>query len=322
VRIDQIVVYAALVSAGAVPVLAVASVPQGATVEYFHVDALGSVVAKTDAHGDLISKMAYEPYGLSLGPMGDGPTFTGHVADADTALIYMQQRYFDPKLGAFLSSDPIDAHEASYLYFNRYRYAAGNPYRFVDSDGRAIQSLIGAPVGFVVEIAAQKIANPKGSIDWTSVGIATVVGGVTGGVASIARVAAIRGTITVGQATAATASTNAAAGAAGSAANSIAAGETPSMQKMALAAAANGFIGLHFGLKGEASLVRAKMVGASVSSPRSIGSHIVGATNTSSGLGRAAATHGTVSVGAPAFVDAATETVVSAAQKTVEENLK
>lgn len=321
-RIEQAVVCAALFVAGAVPVVAVASIPQGATVEYFHVDVLGSVVAKTDANGYLVKRMAYEPYGLSIAPTSNGPSFTGHVADADTELIYMQQRYFDPKLGTFLSRDPVDAHDASYLYFNRYRYAAGNPYRFVDPDGRAIQSLVGAPVGFVVEIAAQKIANPKGSIDWTSVGIATVVGGVTGGVASVARVAAIRGTITVGQATAATASTNAVAGAAGSAANSIAAGEMPSMQKMALAAAANGFVGLHFGLKGEASLVRAKMVGASVSSPRSIGNHIVGTTNTSSGLGRAAVTHGTVSVGAPAIVDATTETVVSAAQKTVEENLK
>lgn len=320
--ISQSVIYAALLVTGAVPVVSVASIPKGANVEYYHVDAIGSVVAKTDASGNVIAKMTYEPYGLSTGTAINGPSFTGHVADVDTALIYMQQRYFDPSLGAFLSSDAVAAHETSHVYFNRYRYAAGNPYRFVDPDGRAVQSLIGAPVGFVVEIAAQKMANPKGSIDWTSVGIATVVGGVTGGVASVARVAAIRGTITVGQATAATATTNALAGAAGSAANSISAGETPSTQKMALAAAANGFIGLHFGLKGEASLVRAQMASAKVSSPRSIGNHIIGASNTSSSLGKAAATHGFVSVGAPAIVDAATETVVSAAQKTVEENLK
>lgn len=48
----------------------------------------------------------------------------------------MQQRYYDPMLGLFLSVDPVTAHGSSLAQFNRYRYANGNPYRFVDSDGR------------------------------------------------------------------------------------------------------------------------------------------------------------------------------------------
>jgi len=48
----------------------------------------------------------------------------------------MQQRYMDPQLGVFLSVDPVTAHQMPVEQFNRYRYANGNPYRFVDADGR------------------------------------------------------------------------------------------------------------------------------------------------------------------------------------------
>lgn len=41
--------------------------------------------------------------------MADRPNFTGHVADAQTGLDYMQQRYYDTMLGRFLSVDPVTA---------------------------------------------------------------------------------------------------------------------------------------------------------------------------------------------------------------------
>lgn len=48
------------------------------------------------------------------------------------------QRYYDPQVGRFLSVDPIAA--GSGLNFNRYSYAANNPYRFTDPDGRDCKS--------------------------------------------------------------------------------------------------------------------------------------------------------------------------------------
>ena len=52
----------------------------------------------------------------------------------------MQQRYYDPTVGRFLSVDPVTALSSPVGMFNRYKYAANNPYRFVDPDGRmAIQ---------------------------------------------------------------------------------------------------------------------------------------------------------------------------------------
>jgi len=107
------------------------------TVTYIHTDALGSVVAESDANGNVIKRYDYEPYGAVVGgQVTDGPGYTGHVSDAATGLSYMQQRYMDPQLGVFLSVDPVTAYEQPVGQFNRYRYANGNPYRFTDPDGR------------------------------------------------------------------------------------------------------------------------------------------------------------------------------------------
>ena len=108
------------------------------TVKYVHTDALGSVVAMTDASGALVeTTREYEPYGEQLVPaIKDGPGYTGHVQDAATGLTYMQQRYYDPEIGRFLSIDPVTASSETGGNFNRYKYASNNPYRFIDPDGR------------------------------------------------------------------------------------------------------------------------------------------------------------------------------------------
>ncbi|MCS4233973.1 hypothetical protein [Stenotrophomonas sp. BIGb0135] len=60
------------------------------TVTYIHTDALGSVVAESDANGNVIKRYDYEPYGAVVGgQVTDGPGYTGHVSDAATGLSYM-----------------------------------------------------------------------------------------------------------------------------------------------------------------------------------------------------------------------------------------
>jgi len=107
------------------------------TVTYLHTDALGSVVAESDATGIVTRRVTYDPYGAAIGgPVEDGPGYTGHVSDAATELSYMEQRYYDPEIAFFLSVDPMPTDPASGANFNRYWYANANPYRFVDPDGR------------------------------------------------------------------------------------------------------------------------------------------------------------------------------------------
>ncbi|MCI4567113.1 RHS repeat-associated core domain-containing protein [Lysobacter sp. CFH 32150] len=106
-------------------------------VKYQHTDALGSPVAVTDASRVVLERSEYEPYGKVLNrPVHDGPGYTGHVEDAATGLTYMQQRYYDPGIGRFLSVDPVTADGNTGGNFNRYWYANNNPYRFKDPDGR------------------------------------------------------------------------------------------------------------------------------------------------------------------------------------------
>lgn len=107
-------------------------------VQYVHTDALGSPVALSDANGAIIERTVYEPYGAVVGgTKGDRPGFTGHVSDSATGLTYMQQRYYDPEVGAFLSVDPIESSNGGPVFFNRYRYGNQNPFKFADLDGRA-----------------------------------------------------------------------------------------------------------------------------------------------------------------------------------------
>jgi RHS repeat-associated protein len=121
--------------------VAESDVPQAggsATVTYQHTDALGSPVAITNSSKIVTERREYEPYGYQTTPaLADGPNYTGHVADAATGLVYMQQRYCDPAVGRCLSVDPVTAYDnGDTRFFNRYAYAFDNPYRFSDPDGR------------------------------------------------------------------------------------------------------------------------------------------------------------------------------------------
>jgi RHS repeat-associated protein len=106
------------------------------SVTYIYTDGLGSPLARTDANGKVISQTRYEPYGYVAS--GAQPTigFTGHVNDVDTGLTYMQQRYYDPVAGRFLSIDPVATDSSGPDGFNRYAYANNSPYKYVDPDGR------------------------------------------------------------------------------------------------------------------------------------------------------------------------------------------
>ena len=162
---------------------------------YLHTDGLGSPVAETDSVGNLVvdARSLHEPYGLlAYGPAAQGPGYTGHVRDVVTGLSYMQQRYYDPIAGRFLSVDPVSANPSNGSNFNRYWYANNNPYGFVDPDGRFVQLAaiaVGAAAGGLVgaSISGYKSYSETGSVKFGAVasgfgqgalvGAATVLGG-------------------------------------------------------------------------------------------------------------------------------------------------
>jgi len=77
-----------------------------------HSNRQGSLVAVTDAIGAVIEKHSYSPYGESetsgTGATNDFPfRYTGQRFDPETGLYYYKARYYDPRLGRFLQTDPI-----------------------------------------------------------------------------------------------------------------------------------------------------------------------------------------------------------------------
>jgi RHS repeat-associated protein len=133
-----------------------AEVDSGGVV-YDHTDGLGSPVAKTNASAGLISRTRYEPYGATAA--GTEPTigFTGHLNAANLGLVDMQQRFYDPVAGRFLSIDPVVTDANTGGSFNRYVYAENSPYKYLDPDGRqAALAVVGG--GSILLIGAWKYA--------------------------------------------------------------------------------------------------------------------------------------------------------------------
>lgn len=144
------------------------------TVYYYYTNTLQSAAAITDAHGNVVERTYYAPYGRVLNrPMRDGPGYTDHEEDPATGLVYMQQRYYDAQSGRFLSTDPVLPTDDG-ANFNRYWYAGDNPYRYTDPDGRC-PWCVGAVIGGGLEVLVQAF-NPEDRAAYSAAGRALVHG--------------------------------------------------------------------------------------------------------------------------------------------------
>ena len=122
--------------------------------EYAHRDHLGSVESVTDASGNKLVVLGYDPHGerrkpdwtarltkaeteALLGARGERVSrgFTRHEHLDRTGLIHMNGRMYDPRLGRFLSPDPIVGDPTSSRSWNLYSYARNNPLSYVDPTG-------------------------------------------------------------------------------------------------------------------------------------------------------------------------------------------
>ncbi|WP_437933510.1 RHS repeat-associated core domain-containing protein [Sorangium sp. So ce341] len=113
---------------------------------YVHVDRLGSVDALTDEDGDVIERRSYDPFGQRRNPVwGErAPAsfsskttqgFTGHESDDELGLVNMKGRLYDPRIGRFLTTDPIVSIPSFGQSWNPYSYVLNNPLAYVDPGG-------------------------------------------------------------------------------------------------------------------------------------------------------------------------------------------
>ncbi len=98
-------------------------------------DHLGSVRNEIDAvNGSVVRAYDYTPFGEKLGSMSinyRGPRYAGLYLDPDVGLYYSYTRVYDPKLGRWMSRDPI----AEVGGINLYSYVLGDPINATDAMG-------------------------------------------------------------------------------------------------------------------------------------------------------------------------------------------
>jgi RHS repeat-associated protein len=130
---------AILVVAGVCPPETCGGGPTEPVIEYYHLDALGSVRVVTDEFGAVVRRHDYFPFGESDLPASgeDSLRYLGKEGDPETGLSYLSARYYRSRTGRFTTVDP--GHVAGNLFnpqsWNAYAYAENNPVTLTDSTG-------------------------------------------------------------------------------------------------------------------------------------------------------------------------------------------
>ncbi len=108
----------------------------------YHFNAIGSTVAMTDQNQNIVNKYSYDVFGKVLNEVEAVPQPFKYVGQygvmaesceltAD-CFLYMRARYYDPKVGRFVSEDPIGFDGGT---VNLYEYVGGNPVNWIDPTG-------------------------------------------------------------------------------------------------------------------------------------------------------------------------------------------
>ena len=109
---------------------------EGATTaskSWLYADHLGSIVGAADATGTNTAIYSYGPYGEPNTAAGQRFRYTGQQLIGGLDLYYYKARFYDPKLGRFLQTDPIGTQDD----MNLYAYVGGNPVNATDPSGMA-----------------------------------------------------------------------------------------------------------------------------------------------------------------------------------------
>jgi len=127
--------------------LTVAAPGSAQVVEYYHLDALGTVRAVTSQTQQVLEQHAYMPFGEELCngvpcpsvTPGQPRRFTGKERDTETGLDYFGARYYEAPIARFTTVDPSMTPTENIFdpqRWDRYAYGRNNPLKHVDPDGR------------------------------------------------------------------------------------------------------------------------------------------------------------------------------------------
>ncbi len=102
---------------------------------YYHQDGLGSVIGLTNSSQVLLATYRYDAFGIisnQAGSLANPYQFAGRESDIDSQLYFYRARYYDSKLGRFISKDPLGTF---LIQPNSYSYVSANPVNFIDPEG-------------------------------------------------------------------------------------------------------------------------------------------------------------------------------------------
>jgi len=106
-----------------------------------HEGKVGSITHAVDMNGSVRNEYDYDTFGtrshVKTAGTGSNQNFgyTGEMFDAESGLLYLRARYYDPSIGRFISADPYLGRMAEPVTQNRYIYVHNNPLLFVDPSG-------------------------------------------------------------------------------------------------------------------------------------------------------------------------------------------
>ncbi|GLZ37140.1 RHS repeat-associated core domain-containing protein [Actinokineospora sp. NBRC 105648] len=161
---------------------------------WFVHDQLGSTIGLLGATGTVGATYTYTAYGVATatGTLSTPLRFAGEYTDAESGLVYLRARYYEPTTAQFLTVDPlVDRTRAPYSY------AGDNPLNHTDPSGMSFWSDLGAGlmvVGAVLAVGACFASVACGAIALTTAGTIAVTSAVVG----VAAVGAVGGLAVAG----------------------------------------------------------------------------------------------------------------------------
>jgi RHS repeat-associated protein len=105
------------------------------TTSYYEQDAIGSVSSLSNATGTLAASYTYDSFGklaTSTGTLTNPFQYAAREFDPETGAYHYRARYYDQKVGRFISEDPLGFGGGN---SNTYAYVGNDPTNFIDPLG-------------------------------------------------------------------------------------------------------------------------------------------------------------------------------------------
>ncbi|WP_371811785.1 RHS repeat-associated core domain-containing protein [Brevibacillus sp. HB1.3] len=118
----------------------------------YYYNSHGDVVKIKAPNGNVLNTYDYDIWGNLIADkvketISNPFMYAGEMFDKESGFYYLRARYYDPKIGRFISEDTYKGQVDNPLSLNRYTYTHNNPIRFIDPSGHYIDQTSGGYFG-------------------------------------------------------------------------------------------------------------------------------------------------------------------------------